>query len=114
MVEWGWTEKDCLDYCYSKGFDFGGLYNYFDRVSCWCCYMQSLNDLRMLKEHFPKLWSTLKEWESKAWNNLRSDYSIPQLEVRFDLENEWKDKGLIPSMRNKEFKKEFLERIEDI
>lgn len=37
LVNWGWSEADCLNYCYSLGYDWGGLYNYFDRVSCWCC-----------------------------------------------------------------------------
>ena len=36
LVEWGWTEADCLQYCYDKGFDWDGLYRIFKRVSCWC------------------------------------------------------------------------------
>lgn len=27
LVEWGWSEKDCLQYCYSKGYDWGGYMN---------------------------------------------------------------------------------------
>ena len=37
LMEWGMTEKDCLEYCYERGYDWGGLYRLFDRVSCWCC-----------------------------------------------------------------------------
>lgn len=37
LVEWGMTEQDCLSYCYERGFDWGGLYEIFSRVSCWCC-----------------------------------------------------------------------------
>lgn len=37
LAEWGWTEADCLKYCYDHGFDWGGLYELFPRVSCWCC-----------------------------------------------------------------------------
>lgn len=37
LVDWGITEKQALEYCYSKGFDWDGLYERFDRVSCWCC-----------------------------------------------------------------------------
>ena len=37
LAEWGWTEADCLKYCYDHGFDWGGLYEIFHRVSCWCC-----------------------------------------------------------------------------
>ena len=29
LVEWGMTEKDCLSYCYERGFDWGGLYEIF-------------------------------------------------------------------------------------
>lgn len=28
LVEWGWTEADCLSYCYNLGYDWGGLYKY--------------------------------------------------------------------------------------
>lgn len=31
LVEWGMTEKDCLSYCYRRGFDWGGLYDLFKR-----------------------------------------------------------------------------------
>lgn len=43
LVEWGMTEKDCLGYCYERGYDWGGLYELFRRVSCWCCADTSLN-----------------------------------------------------------------------
>ena len=52
LVEWGMTEKDCLDYCYAHGFDWGGLYEIFHRVSCWCCPLQPLSELRKLYECF--------------------------------------------------------------
>ena len=35
LVEYGITEAQCLDYCLSKGYDFGGRYNHFARVSCF-------------------------------------------------------------------------------
>ena len=34
LVEWGMTEQECLAYCYERGFDWGGLYKVFKRVSC--------------------------------------------------------------------------------
>lgn len=51
LAEWGMTEKDCLAYCYERGFDWGGLYEIFHRVSCWCCPLQSLDELRKLHRH---------------------------------------------------------------
>lgn len=37
LVDWGMTEADCLQYCYDRGYTWGGLYKQFSRVSCWCC-----------------------------------------------------------------------------
>ena len=41
LVDWKMTEKDCLEYCYNRGFywEENGvqLYDILDRVSCWCC-----------------------------------------------------------------------------
>lgn len=67
LVEWAMTEKDCLAYCYERGFDWGGLYEIFSRVSCWCCPLQSLEELRKLYRHFPDLWRQLEEWDSATW-----------------------------------------------
>ena len=67
LVEWSMTEKDCLDYCYAKGFDWGGLYEIFHRVSCWCCPLQALSELRKLYVHFPDLWAQLRRWDDSTW-----------------------------------------------
>lgn len=55
LVEWGVTEKDALEYCKKHGYHWGGLYNYFKRVSCWLCPLQSRNDLYTVFEKFPHL-----------------------------------------------------------
>ena len=83
LVEWGWTEADCLDYCKGKGFDWGGLYEVFSRVSCWCCPLKSLKELRALYENYPELWEKLKEYQGKTWRSFRSDYSVFELEEKF-------------------------------
>lgn len=93
LVEWGWTEADCLRYCKEKGFDWGGLYDIFHRVSCWCCPLQPMDELRNLRHNFPALWAKLREWESKTWNDFRPDYSVEELETRFALEDEWFAEG---------------------
>lgn len=93
MVDWGWTERDCLRYCYERGYDWDGLYEHFKRVSCWCCPLQSLTELRELHQHFPELWEQLKTWDKRTWRNFRADYSVEDLEVRFLLEREWTAAG---------------------
>lgn len=84
LVEWGITEKQALQYCYDKGFNWDGLYEYFDRVSCWLCPMQSLKELKNLYQHFPELWIKLKELDAKTPSKFRFDYTFPELEERFN------------------------------
>lgn len=88
LVEWGWTEKDALAYCYEKGFDWGGLYNIFKRVSCWCCPLQSLKELKKLRANFPDLWEKLLEWQLKTWRTYKPGYTVQALDDRFRIEED--------------------------
>lgn len=93
LVDWGMTEKDCIEYCYARGYTWEGLYDYYDRVSCWCCPLQPLSELRILYERFPELWAQLKEWDRKSWRNFKPGASVEQLEQRFEFENAWVQSG---------------------
>ena len=104
LAEWGITEKDGLDYCYSKGFDWGGLDQIFRRVSCWCCPLQGLDELRRLHEYFPHLWNKLTMLDRNSWRRFRADYSVPQLAMRFDYEKRRIENG--QSIRSREFYRE--------
>ncbi|MDD5185542.1 MAG: phosphoadenosine phosphosulfate reductase family protein [Paludibacter sp.] len=76
LVEWGMTEADCLKYCFEKGYDWGGLYNYFSRVSCWCCPLQNQTDLAKLCKHFPDMWKRLKAWDQAMPEPYKKDPTI--------------------------------------
>lgn len=88
LYEWKMTEKDCLNYCYSKGFNFYGLYDYFNRVSCYLCPLQGINELRNLYLYFPELWKDMEFLDDKSQNNYRSDYTLDQLKIRFENEKQ--------------------------
>lgn len=60
----------------------------FSRVSCWCCPLQPLSELRILRSKFPDLWKELRDMEKRAWNNIKSTYSVEELEIRFAFEDE--------------------------
>ena len=94
LVEWGMTEADCLDYCRERGFDWDGLYDIFHRVSCWCCPLQSYDELRRLRAHFPDLWKQLMEWDQQTWRTFLKHYSVQQLDTRFAFEEECLSQGL--------------------
>ena len=94
LVEWGMTEADCLAYCKERGFDWEGLYDIFTRVSCWCCPLQSYDELRKLRHHFPDKWEQLREWDRQTWRTFVKHYSVEQLEARFAFEEECLSRGL--------------------
>ena len=87
LVEWQITEKQALEYCYSRGLDWGGLYEKMHRVSCWCCPLSRIGELRVLYNEFPELWEKLEEMDKKSFRKFRSDYSVAELSEKFTNEN---------------------------
>ena len=111
LADWGWTEADCLKYCYDHGFDWGGLYELFKGVSCWCCPLQPLDELRKLRKHFPDLWNRLILMDRTTWRQFRMDYSVDQLEIRFQFEEERLAQGL--PINTREFHRALKEKIKE-
>ena len=56
LIEYDVTEEKALQYCKQHGFDWDGLYDVFDRVSCFCCPLGGIRDARKLRKNYPKLW----------------------------------------------------------
>ena len=83
LIDWEMEEKDCLEYCYKLGFDWDGLYNDFGRVSCFCCPLSRIGELKTLYMKYPELWDKLRELDKKSFRRFKSDYSLEQLEDRF-------------------------------
>ena len=58
LVDWKMTEKDCLEYCYNRGFywEENGvqLYDILDRVSCWCCANKNKKELENMRTYLPE------------------------------------------------------------
>lgn len=112
LVDWGMTEADCLAYCKERGFDWDGLYDIFHRVSCWCCPLQSYDELRKLRRHFPELWERLRYMDKNTWRNFLKNYSVEQLEVRFAFEDELTEQGL--PIKGKAFFNALKERLKGV
>ena len=102
LVEWGITEAECLLGCYSLGYDWGGLYEHLDRVSCKFCSMKNLKELRNIYFNMPSVWNELREYQSKTRMPYKGDgKSVFDLEVRFELEKDFIQQG--KSIRSREF-----------
>lgn len=90
LVEWNMTEKDCLQYCYDKGYnwleDGVELYSILDRVSCWCCANKNLKELKNYYLYLPKYWQKLKDLQSRTDRPFKNNkYTIFDLEEKFKL-----------------------------
>lgn len=91
LIEWGMTEKDCLQYCREHGFDWNengiDLYDVLDRASCWCCRNKNLKELRAIRKYLPFYWERLKGLQSRIDIPFRRDgKTVFDLEERFDNE----------------------------
>lgn len=87
LFEWGITEQQALEYCQSKGCDFGGLYDKFKRLGCWYCPFQGKAALRVLIKDYPEFWSELKRLDAESPNTFKDRYSVERLERRFAFED---------------------------
>ena len=115
LVDWGITEKEALQICYDRGYDWGGLYEIYNRCSCWCCPLQRIDELRKLRRHHPELWARLMEMDKRALaqfgNNplgqFKQNWTVERLEQRFAMEEsqisvfDFSDKEALIMDRNK-------------
>jgi len=105
LIEYGKTSPDCLKYCKELGYHWDGLYDIFPRTSCYCCPLQSINSLRKLRKHFPKLWEQMLEWDMRMpSNNGFKDYSsLVDLEYQLAQEDKrrWNGDIRCPTCKSK-------------
>lgn len=91
LVEWEMTEKDCLEYCYSKGWHWSEngyeLYDLLDRVSCKYCKNKNLKELRNIYHFMPDVWQELKELQDKVKMPYKDRKTIHDIETRFITED---------------------------
>lgn len=86
LIEWDIDEPKALEICQHHGFDWGGLYGFFKRVSCFCCPLQRKGELKKVRKHFPELWAKMLEWDKSVPGNNRGfkDYdTVHDLEAQF-------------------------------
>lgn len=102
LVEWGMTEKDCLEYCHSKGYfwEENGieLYSILDRVSCWCCCNKNKKELHNIWKYLPEYWVRLKELQGKIDRPMKKFCNKQHGEYGnvFDMEKVFADMEAVP------------------
>ena len=97
LLELGVTSQEALKYCEAHGFDFGGLYKLFNRVSCWCCPFQGRKEVEALRGHFPDLWSRMLDMASKCEFPLPDSYPLSvHLKTESDIHPVGADRRVCP------------------
>lgn len=110
LAEWGVTEAECLQGCYEAGFDWGGMYEHLDRLSCKFCKNKNLKELRNIRKYYPCVWEELKDYQRRTDRPYKGyGKSVFDLEKRFELEEERTAAGL--SISNREFFTELKKRL---
>lgn len=110
LAEYGITEAECLQGCYEAGYDWGGLYEQLDRVSCKFCGLKNLKELRNIHDNMPDVWSELRDYQKRTDKPYKGDgKSVFDLEKRFALEKEFESEGR--STRSRAFYEELKKRL---
>lgn len=89
LVDWNMTEKDCLEYCYQRGFYWEEnnirLYDILDRVSCWCCGNKNKPELENMLEYLPEYYlKRIKLLKQIKENNKRGSIVTKQAKKEFE------------------------------
>jgi len=99
LIEYDVDEVEALRYCRVLGYDWGGLYDVFSRVSCYCCPLQRIGELRRLRRHRPDQWQAMLKMDRMAPGHNRGfkGYdTVHDLEERFRKETEMQ---LLPPLK---------------
>lgn len=90
LVEYGWTEKMCRDWCEENGL-LSPIYATSERGGCWFCHNQSVEQLRILRKQYPQLWEQLMKWDLDSPISFKANgRTVHDFDKRFRLEEQEK------------------------
>jgi len=87
LVDWKWTEQDCVDYLNKKGL-LNPLYVNFNRLGCWMCPKQGTGSLFVMWKNYPDLWKEMKKMELWQYQKTGRKFyfkDLSQMEEAFKL-----------------------------
>lgn len=91
LVELGWTESMCREWC-EKNDLLSPIYTTATRGGCWFCHNQGVDQLRLLRKNYPELWELLLKWDNDSPVSFKPDgHTIHDFDRRFQAE----DNGII-------------------
>ena len=95
LVEAGWTEEMCREWC--EGNDLlSPIYTTATRGGCWFCPNQGVEQLRLLRKNHPDLWALLMKWDVDSPVSFKPDgHTVHDFDKRFEAE----EKGIVHADR---------------
>jgi 3'-phosphoadenosine 5'-phosphosulfate sulfotransferase (PAPS reductase)/FAD synthetase len=91
LVEAGWTEAMCREWCEENDL-LSPIYADSTRGGCWFCHNQSIGQLRLLRKNYPEYWALLLKWDNDSPVSFKPDgHTVHDFDARFALE----DAGMI-------------------
>lgn len=91
LVEAGWTEAMCRDWCERNDL-LSPIYTTATRGGCWFCHNQGVQQLRLLRRDHPEYWALMLKWDGDSPVAFHSDgHTVHDFDRRFQME----DEGLI-------------------
>lgn len=94
LADWGVTEEECLLGCYDAGFDWGGMYERLDRLSCKFCKNKNLKELRNIRHYYPDVWEELKYYQTRTDRPYKGEgKDVFDLDRRFAIEDRYLASG---------------------
>ena len=95
LVEAGWTEDMCREWCIKNDL-LSPIYTTATRGGCWFCHNQCVDQLRILRKTYHEYWALMLKWDSDSPVPFHADgHTVHDFEKRFALE----DKGIVPCDR---------------
>lgn len=93
LVEAGWTEQKCREWCEENDL-LSPIYTTTTRGGCWFCHNQGVQQLRLLRRNYPEYWDMLLKWDNDSPVAFKPDgHTVHDYDRRFQLE----DDGLVPA-----------------
>ena len=81
------TEQDCTKWCKENNL-LSPIYTSSQRGGCWFCHNQGIDQLRLLRKHYPHLWQMLLQWDKDSPIKFKPKNTVADFEERFQLEDE--------------------------
>ena len=87
LVEAGWTEAMCREWCEENGL-LSPIYVDATRGGCWFCHNQGVGKLRLLRKKYPEYWALLLKWDKDSPVSFKTDHTVHDFERRFQMEDD--------------------------